>query len=274
MEGCRVDDTLISPEAAFGEQAMRPSIVTFLYHEVIDPSTKSGFQGPGAIPYKHDAAYFRQNLDAIASAEVSPSTIDSVNFNAGGRYLLLTFDDGGISAMQTADLIEERGWLGHFFITTNMIGSRYFLTAENIRELRQRGHRIGSHSHTHPHVFCSLADHEMVYEWDTSCKTLSQILGEPIVLASVPGGDMDRRTVLAASQVGIQHLFTSEPTLTPWTCHGVVCLGRLCPKRNTPLRDINNFAHFRGVAKQMAIRRCKQTVKRLLSPVYYRWANR
>ena len=42
------------------------------------------------------------------------------------------------------------GWRGHFFITTGRIGSAGFVNEAQIRDLRRRGHVIGSHSSTHP----------------------------------------------------------------------------------------------------------------------------
>ena len=39
-----------------------------------------------------------------------------------------------------ADELEQMGWRGHFFITSDWIGRRGFLTAGQIRELRRRGH--------------------------------------------------------------------------------------------------------------------------------------
>ena len=117
---------------------------------------------------------------------------------------MLTFDNGGKSAMRVAGYLEERGWRGHFFITTNMIGASRFVSADNLRDLRRRGHVVGSHSHTHPPVFRCLSEAEMLREWQTSCHTLSAILQEPIATASVPGGDMNRMTADTAARTGIQ----------------------------------------------------------------------
>ena len=64
---------------------------------------------------------------------------------------LITFDDGGVSALQTtADLLEKYGWRGVFFVTTDRIGTPTFLNADHVRELHRRGHVIGSHSCSHP----------------------------------------------------------------------------------------------------------------------------
>jgi peptidoglycan/xylan/chitin deacetylase (PgdA/CDA1 family) len=246
----------------------RPQIATLLYHEVTDDPTESGFQNRSALPYKHKTDYFQQNLDVIAESDAPISTVNDVDFNSNGQYVMLTFDDGGKSAMRVADHLEERGWRGHFFITTEMIGSPRFVSADDLRDLRRRGHVVGSHSHTHPPVFWRLTEDEMLREWQTSCQALSAILQEPIIAASVPCGEMSRMTADTAAQAGIKYLFTSEPTVHPWKRHGLICLGRLCPKRDTSLRAISDYVHFRKLLKPMLIRWCKQTVKKLLGPFY------
>ena len=248
----------------------RPRVVTLLYHEVVDDPSESGFQTPGALVYKHKTDYFLQNLDVVVRSGVRISTVKDIDFNSGGRYVMLTFDDGGKSAMRVAAELEERGWRGHFFITTNMIGSPRFCSADDVRDLHRRGHVIGSHSHTHPAVFRRLTEEEMLREWRTSCEALSAILQEPITTASVPGGDMNRVTAATAARAGIKYLFTSEPTVRPWRQGGVVCIGRMCPKRDTSLQTIDDYVHFRGLLKPLLIRRCKQIVKRLLGPIYHR----
>ena len=79
----------------------------------------------------------------------------------------------------TASLLESRGWRGHFFIVTGRIGKPGFVTARQIRELHERGHHIGSHSHSHPDAFSELSDEELIREWSESRRILGEILGSP-----------------------------------------------------------------------------------------------
>ena len=48
---------------------------------------------------------------------------------------LLTFDDGGASALRIAEMLARYGWKGHFFITVNRIDSPAFVTSDDIRAL-------------------------------------------------------------------------------------------------------------------------------------------
>jgi peptidoglycan/xylan/chitin deacetylase (PgdA/CDA1 family) len=243
-------------------------VLTFLYHEVVDDPSESGFQTPGALAYKHTTAMFRRDLDLIGKGVWTPSVVFDVDPRKGGRKLLLTFDDGGRSAMRIAGLLAEKGWRGHFFVTTHLMGSKGFLDKASVRSLHEQGHVVGSHSHTHPDVFYSLTRAQMLDEWRTSCRVLEDILGQPVLVASVPGGDMNAQTVATAGEAGIRYLFTSEPRTIPWLRDGVLCFGRVCPKRGTPAERISEFACFRGLRRERIVRWCKGTAKRILGPLY------
>src|SRR5437016_300230 len=128
--------------------------LAIMYHDVVEHGDfpSSGFPGEGAHVYKLRCEDFERHLDAIRDAIPA----DAVSRIAArrewtGAPVFLTFDDGGISALHpTADLLERHGWRGHFFITTDRIGTPGFLSAAQVRELHARGHVIGSHSASHP----------------------------------------------------------------------------------------------------------------------------
>jgi peptidoglycan/xylan/chitin deacetylase (PgdA/CDA1 family) len=140
---------------------------------------------------------------------------------------LLTFDDGGVTAYDPiADILEANGWRGHFFITVNYIDSPSFVSAEQIRALHRRGHIIGSHSCSHPERMSSCPLDQLVSEWCKSRDVLSEIVGDAITAASVPGGFYSRAVGQAAAQAGFKVLFNSEPTLRSHTVDGCLVLGR------------------------------------------------
>jgi len=252
------------------------AVVTLLYHEVAGRSEESGFKRHSAMPYRQSASTFLDHLEILSKSAVQPTTISQWKPSAGGRSLFLTFDDGGHSAFRAARLVEEKGWRAHFFIVTAFIGTEGFLSSDEILDLHRRGHVIGSHSHRHPDIFYNLSREEMLQEWQTSCEALSEIIQTPIVVASVPGGDMDRRTIETAGEAGIRYLFTSEPVLVPWKHGDTTCLGRFCLRRDTPLKRIEDYANFRTGPGELWLRRSKQAIKRLAAPLYtlLSWQNR
>jgi len=144
----------------------------------------------------------------------------------------MTFDDGGSSAWPCiASLLEPVGWKGHFLITAGYVGTLGFLGKDEIRALRNSGHIIGSHSTSHPERISACGWQELVKEWDTSVKTLSDILGEAVSVASVPGGYYSRKVAEAAATAGIKVLFNSEPTTKCRWVDGCLVLGRYSMQR-------------------------------------------
>jgi peptidoglycan/xylan/chitin deacetylase (PgdA/CDA1 family) len=246
----------------------RTQIASLMYHEVTNDPTGTGFQRPGAFAYKHSTAAFEDHLDRIAAAPTAPGLVVDVDFDRSARHLLLTFDDGGRSALTAAELLARHGWHGHFFIVTSLTGGRTFLDAAGIRTLRQAGHLIGSHSHTHPNIFRAQSPARMVEEWRTSCDLIAQITGEPCVAASVPGGDISRRVLESASTAGLRYLFTSEPWLTPRRIGDCWVLGRYSVKTATRASRIAELARFQGWTRALVRRRLKVLATSALPALY------
>jgi hypothetical protein len=212
---------------------------TLLYHDVVahGREDESGFTGPGAARYKLAPDEFRAHLDALAGP------------------CLLTFDDGGASALDPiAGLLEARGRRGLFFITTDCIGRPGFLDAAQLRELRRRGHTLGSHSCSHPERISSCPRDRVLDEWRRSREALSDVLGEDVTTASVPGGFYSRAVAEAAAEAGLTTLYTSEPTCRAWEVAGCRVLGRftvyrgMSPTRAAALASGRRLARWRQAA--------------------------
>jgi len=264
--------------------AGQPQLATFGYHDVTNDSGDSGFQRPAAMRYKLTTAAFLRQLDAIAAAGM-PSAITDLNLALPGRYHLLTFDDGGQSAIAIGDELARRGWRGHFFLITRLIGSRRFLSVADVRYLHSCGHVIGSHSHTHPDIFRDQPRARMDEEWRMSGDILAQLLGERCLTASVPGGDLSSVVVDSAADAGIRYLFTSEPWLSPRLAHARAhaggngqsapggaracwMIGRVCPTTDATLAQVTAWAQFRGWRGALLLRRLKEMARASLPSLY------
>jgi peptidoglycan/xylan/chitin deacetylase (PgdA/CDA1 family) len=205
--------------------------VTLLYHDVILPGAyqASGFQSPDANIYKLDREEFADHLTALATRAGQQIDVVSTGTPLTIPPILLTFDDGGASAYSfVADMLEARGWHGHFLVTTDYISRPGFLSPPEIRALNERGHIIGSHSCSHPVRMARCSQTELDQEWQKSVAVLSDILGEPVDVASVPGGYFSPEVARAAARAGIRILFNSEPVVSSQTIDGCVTLGRFC----------------------------------------------
>lgn len=228
-------------------------IVSLLYHDVIESAdfSSSGMGGAGAAKYKLDIARFKAQLEMLRLLRVDASVPVERALSTDTALVLLTFDDGGASAYAPiAGLLEANGWVGHFFVIGDRIGSPRFLTAHEIRDLHNRGHLIGAHSWSHPPQFARLPFTRLLDEWRRSCDSLAQILGAPVTVGSVPGGSYSRHVAQAAEQSGIRILMTSEPELRADRVGDCLVLGRFGVFRETSDATVANLVRGRRAARQ------------------------
>jgi peptidoglycan/xylan/chitin deacetylase (PgdA/CDA1 family) len=207
--------------------AMKATVL--LFHDVVPPGgfDLSGFQSPDANIYKIDCAAFERHLAAMSECAPEPPGVVFDQQATRARRLLITFDDGGVSAATfIADMLDSRRWPGHFLVTTDFIGTPGFVRASHIRELHSRGHVIGSHSCSHPLRMAACSATQLDREWRESVERLQDILGSPIEVASIPGGYYGTNVAAAAATAGIRHLFTSEPVISVRTVDGCRIYGR------------------------------------------------
>jgi peptidoglycan/xylan/chitin deacetylase (PgdA/CDA1 family) len=249
-------------------------VAGFGYHDVTDHPTESGFQREGAVPYKIGTVAFREQLDQLAAGPVQPSVVTDIDLSKPGRHLLLTFDDGGKSALVIGEELCRRGWRGHFFICTGLIGRPTFLTVDEIRRLRRQGHVVGTHSHTHPNIYRELSWEAMVVEWRRSSDILEQLLGEPCTVGAVPGGEISADVLRSAATAGLRHVFTSEPSIRPHIVGGCWVLGRFCVKASVTAEQVAELAQFRGWGRKLLARRLKSAACRSLPSLYRLYVSR
>lgn len=246
--------------------------LNFLYHDVIEdlkPWETSGFISPDANLYKFKTSGFRSHLQQIVGA------LQSAPGWEPGHDWCLTFDDGGESFHSViAPLLEEYGFRGLFFITTKWIDSQGFLNQAQIFDLVKRGHKIGSHSHTHPENITLLAEGDILQEWELSRSILEKIIGEPVQVASIPAGNYSSKVARAALKAGFMQLYTSEPILKPWRVfeqgQEIELLGRISVMRTMeslePILEDRFFWFFR----ERVIWETKKLIKKTAWP-FYSW---
>jgi peptidoglycan/xylan/chitin deacetylase (PgdA/CDA1 family) len=208
------------------------STIVLMYHDVIEEGQSpdsSGFRGSAAAVYKLAKSNFEQHLDAIVRTaadrdiglDANPMQPDQ------GSGLILTFDDGGISAVSpVASLLHKHRIQGYFFIVTDHLDHPGFLRRSDITRLHNEGHIIGTHSCSHSVPMARLGFTAMVEEWQKSRELLSELIGQEVTLGSVPGGIFARTVAESAAAAGLKVLFTSEPTTRVNQINGCLILGR------------------------------------------------
>ena len=166
-----------------------------MYHDVYKASEcESGFQTDGANHYKISEVAFEEQINQISGLPVT-----------------LTFDDGGISFYTIiAPILEKKHLIGRFYIATNYIGTEGFMDENQIKDLHQRGHIIGSHSCSHPSDFRAVPFVARKEEWADSVRRLSEIIGEPVREVSVPNGFLQKDDLKIFEELGITTIYTSK----------------------------------------------------------------
>lgn len=230
------------------------NIGCFLYHRIVNDREDV---------YTHSPKVFDQHLNIMANTGIKISSITSLNLD-DNQTLLISTDDGYTSDLYVADKLEKLNTKGHFFIITSLVGTPGYLTIQDIRELHNRGHIVGSHTHNHITPFTKLSLSQMEEEWRTSLNLLNSWLGTKTICGSIPGGAKNSRVEQAAERQGIRFLFTSEPTKSPWWYKNMLCIGRVCPKRGTNLKRIEQLATLKGFAREQLTRNLKVLLKKAL----------
>src|SRR4051812_39769593 len=162
-------------------------------------------------------------------------------------------------------MLEDHGRVGHFFVTSNYIGTRGFLTEAQLRELATRGHVIGTHSCSHPLRMGHCSARQLLDEWSRSRSTLCDVTGEDVRVASVPGGDFAPPVAEAAAKAGITQLFTSEPAAGSRSAFGLTLVGRFAIQKWTSATTAAALAagDWLPCARQAAVWNAKKLTKRL-----------
>ena len=228
--------------------------VVLMYHDIVTENDKSsGFQNKNAFQYKVEEAAFEEHVKALQ-----------------GKDVVFTFDDGGESFItKAAPILEKYGFKGVFFISTKYIGTPGFLTAGQVKELAERGHVVGSHSHTHPEIFTKLSSEEIKQEWQLSSQVLKDILGDGDHTASIPNGYASKEILDAAIQYGFNTIYTSQPTAKTKAYKNSRLIGRYVVLDGMSTQDVLRMVTSKGCQMKMAAKwHLLNVVKKVLGESY------
>lgn len=257
-----------------GTHAM--NVASLMYHDVVaaGEDDASGFPGPSAASYKLRWPEYEAQLARLAATGLRFTRVDADDAFAPDACLL-TFDDGGVSALPAARLLDALGMRGHFLITGSRIGTSGFCSEADLRALAAAGHVVGSHSQTHPADISQLPAAALDAEWRDSVARLSDVLGTRVDVASIPGGFYSPTVAASAFDSGIRYLFTSEPTTRVVRRGEAWLIGRYALQRGMGAEAAAAFAQGTGIARQRQwlLWNLKKPAKRWAGPAY-RWLRR
>ena len=183
-----------------------------LFHDV-NTTSRVGMQDLNSR-YLMDWAKFKKIFEIGKNSEVIFEALNKQsNTHSSQKFTRITIDDGGGSCLEIATFLKKQNIKGYFFIVTDFIGRQNFLNASEIRAIYKMGHVIGSHSHTHPHPFHLLTQDQIKFELKKSKDLLEQLLNTSIKVFSVPGGEINKRTlrILTDPFLDFDEIYISTP---------------------------------------------------------------
>jgi len=230
----------------------KAAIPVLMYHGLHAGADARGRYDP---VYSVHPTQFARQLDWLLAHGYHTIHIDDAATQTGSlavsRPVLITFDDGDVSNVETAlPLLRERGMVAEFFITSDFVGQPGMLASSDVRMLADAGMGIGAHGRSHRFLE-DLDPPELEAELEESRSRLAAITGCNIDALALPGGRGGTRERNAALRQGYRHLFGSMPghNQVPGAADW---WQRIAITRSTSLQRFAQLVQWQGVHPRLA----------------------
>lgn len=163
--------------------------VCLMYHDVAGNAARINDVGEFFSVREED---FARHLKLIRDVGLMGCTIAEAINCGGERRIAISFDDGNLGqATRALPALVANGMTATFFITTAWVGRPGFATWDQLREMRDAGMAIESHTHTHPFL-SELSEQQLRDELARSRDEIAHQLGAGPTMLALPGGDAPR----------------------------------------------------------------------------------
>lgn len=181
-----------APATDVASRLARANVPVLCYHQIRHPA-------PGDTDYVRSLLVspevFDEQLTALQQAGYTTITAEQyVAHIAKGTELppkpvLLTFDDGHHTHYDTVlPALKRHDMVGTFFIMTVVLGNPGWVTRDQVREMRDAGMSIGSHTWDHQSVKDLKTAKDFKTQFTDPRKELEQITGKPVTTLAYPFG--------------------------------------------------------------------------------------
>ncbi|KAA3440835.1 polysaccharide deacetylase family protein [Rufibacter hautae] len=169
----------------------RPEVPILCYHQIREWNSHDGKVGKDYIVKPND---FKAQMKMLADSgyhTILPDQLQAYLTKGTplpSKPIMLTFDDTKLDQYTVAKPeLDKYGFKGVFFIMTVSIGRPNYMTKEQIKELSDAGHVIGSHTYDH-HNVKKYEDKDWITQIEKPTKQLEAITGKPIKYFAYPFG--------------------------------------------------------------------------------------
>lgn len=181
--------------------------VPILVYHIVRPSYPTDSRQVVALA--HTPEVFDAEMKYLAEAKYHVISFAALeNYLKGSTPLptnpiIISFDDGwGDQFTYAFPVLEKYHYAATFFVFTNPIGTRGFLTWENLQALRDAGMTIGSHTRSHPFLTKITNQNILWNEINGSKETLEKHLGITVNEFAYPFGKYDATTTALVKKAG------------------------------------------------------------------------
>lgn len=176
----------------------RQQVPILCYHQVRDYKASDS---KTARDYIVPVASFRDQMQSLADSgyhAILPGEL--YDYLVGGKQLpakpvMITFDDTRLD-QYTAALPElnKHGYKAVFFIMTVALGKPGYMSREQVKQLADEGHTIGSHTYDHKNVKQYVVD-DWVEQIQEPSNQLQTITGKPVEYFAYPFGLWNKEAI-------------------------------------------------------------------------------
>lgn len=168
-----------------------PIGATILVYHTVEPKTdkKEGVMQKHyhILPenFRAQMQYLKDNGYAVIPMKVYLDSITK-GTEIPKKSVVLTFDDGWKNQYEYAyPILKEFGYTATFYIISGTVGSKPYMSWDNIKELDKAGMDIQSHTATHANL-TKVSEQKVTEELTRSKKTLEEKLGHGISMLAYP----------------------------------------------------------------------------------------
>jgi len=188
----------------------RPEVPILCYHQIRDwKPTDSKTARDYIVP----EAIFRDQVKSLADSGYHTILPDQLyEYLAYGKALpskpvMLTFDDTRLDQFTAAlPELNKYGFKGVFFIMTVSLGKPGYMSKEQVKQLSDEGHLIGSHTYDHQNVK-KYTDKDWEEQVTKPSKQLQAITGKPIEYFAYPFGLWNKEAIPHLKEHGFKSVF-------------------------------------------------------------------